>query len=250
MANIKATVNYQIVDGSEIIFRSPLEYSNITGLTVFYPNSEGSMDSKNFTFVDAHRSDVTHLSDLFSQNAIVKVILDCTEGHAYIQNADTNSYLEEKFSNITDYIENDITPELLGNGYGICDTDSSINEKIVNLPGYRLITNGHVSVKFNNTVLDNATMNINNKGAKPIYYKDTPISSAVISSGSLVTFVFDGSKYHVISMDNASSGGGGGGIKLYSSTGNNSDGAMTQSAVTNLIGDIGSILDSINRTEV
>ena len=38
--------------------------------------------------------------------------------------------------------------------------------------------------------------------------------------------------------------------KLYSETGNNEDGAMTQAAVTNLVGDIGSILDEINRTEV
>ena len=39
-------------------------------------------------------------------------------------------------------------------------------------------------------------------------------------------------------------------VILYNETGNNKDGAMTQAAVTNLIGDIGSILDEINRTEV
>lgn len=41
-----------------------------------------------------------------------------------------------------------------------------------------------------------------------------------------------------------------GGAKLYSTTGTNTDGAMTQAAVTNLIGDIGAILDDINRVEV
>ena len=39
-------------------------------------------------------------------------------------------------------------------------------------------------------------------------------------------------------------------ITLYDNTGNNEDGAMTQAAVTNLVGDIGSILDKINRMEV
>ena len=37
---------------------------------------------------------------------------------------------------------------------------------------------------------------------------------------------------------------------LYDTTGDNTDGAMTQAAVTALVGDIGSILDEINRTEV
>ena len=101
MANIKARINYPIEDGAEVVFRSPLPYSDVTGLTVISTNSKnGSSTSKNFTFVDAHRNDVTHLSDLFNQGAIVKVILDCSAELAYIQNADTNSYLEDKFESI------------------------------------------------------------------------------------------------------------------------------------------------------
>ena len=109
MANIRAKLNYPIEDGSEVIFRSPLEYSNITGLTVSYISHNGHYTSKDFTFVDAHRNDVTHLSELFTQNAIVKVILDCTEGYAYIQNADTNAYLEDKFDNIEKLINDEIS---------------------------------------------------------------------------------------------------------------------------------------------
>jgi len=98
MANIRAIIDYTITDGSEVLFKSPLDYSSINGLTVVYPDVNGIETSKDFTFVDAHRNDVTQLSDLFAQNAIVKVLVDCTNGLAFIQNADTNAYLEEKFS--------------------------------------------------------------------------------------------------------------------------------------------------------
>ena len=98
MANIKAKINYTISDGAEVIFRSPLDYANITGLTVCYPDADGNELSKDFAFADAHNNDVSHLSDLFATDAIVKVILDYENSRAFIQNADTNSYLEDKFS--------------------------------------------------------------------------------------------------------------------------------------------------------
>ena len=36
MANIRVDVNYAIKDGSEIVFRSPVDCSAITGLVVYY----------------------------------------------------------------------------------------------------------------------------------------------------------------------------------------------------------------------
>lgn len=100
MANIKATVDYPINDGVEVIFRSPLDYSNITGLTVCYPGMNGEMTSHNFTFVDAHCNDVTDMGELFKTGALVKVMVDLTNSYAFILNADTNGYIENKFSNI------------------------------------------------------------------------------------------------------------------------------------------------------
>lgn len=144
MANIKTIIDYPIADGSEITFRSPLDYHNITGLTVCYPDADGNETSKNFTFVDAHRNDVTQLSDLFAQNAIVKVILDYTNGLAFIQNADTNAYLEEKFSRVlfikdssSDGEEVELLPEPIyedqkGVPGGVATLD--LNGKLVQMP--------------------------------------------------------------------------------------------------------------------
>ena len=142
MAYIKAKINNPITDGSEIKFRSPLEYSKINGLTVCYTNAEGVETSKDFTFVDAHRNDVTQLSDLFVQNAIVSVILDCTNNLAFIQNADTNAYLEKKFENTEKLIDEKIanmsgsdSAEVINNHNNDTSAHADIREALNNKAG-------------------------------------------------------------------------------------------------------------------
>lgn len=54
--------------------------------------------SQTFIFRDAHGNDLTGIGNLFSEGAYVKVILNTADGYAYIQNADTNAYLENKIA--------------------------------------------------------------------------------------------------------------------------------------------------------
>lgn len=93
--NIRVDLTTPIYDGTEVVFRSPVDCSQITGLIVYYNGG-----SKEFTFADAHGNDVGNIDHLFGENVVVKVILDVTRGMAFVQNADTNSYLEERFANI------------------------------------------------------------------------------------------------------------------------------------------------------
>lgn len=97
MANIKVESGITIYDGLAITFRSPVDCSSITGLKVYYPNGAGTTVSKEFVFADAHNNELTDISELFKEDVIVKVILDTTLSKAFVQNADTNAYLEEKF---------------------------------------------------------------------------------------------------------------------------------------------------------
>ena len=53
-----------------------------------------------FHFADAHGNNLAGIGNLFKAGAIVKVLLSLDESKAYIQNADTNAYLENKFANI------------------------------------------------------------------------------------------------------------------------------------------------------
>lgn len=89
MPNIRVDTTYTVIDGSEVVFTAPCNCSEIDGLKVYYP--EGS---KEFTFKDAHSNALTGIGEAFAKGALVKVILDVTNSFAYIQNADTNSYIE------------------------------------------------------------------------------------------------------------------------------------------------------------
>ena len=92
MANIKVEVSHGILDGQPVTFVAPCDCTKITGLKVYYPDG-----SKVFSFKDAHGNTLTGLGNLFAAGAYVKAILDVKNGFAYIQNADTNTYIEATF---------------------------------------------------------------------------------------------------------------------------------------------------------
>lgn len=100
------------------------------------------------------------------------------------------------------------TPQALGFGYGTCSTAAATAAKVVTLSGYSLVTNGMVSVKFTNDVPADATMNINSKGAKNIWYQGANITSNIIKAGDLATFVYDGTRYQLTGIDRGTGSGG------------------------------------------
>ena len=99
MSNIIVDYNAPIQDGTELVFRSPVDCSQITGLQVNYIGG-----SKEFMLADAHGNNVGDIDHLFAENVVVKVILDVTTGMAFVQNPDTNSYLEYRFGMLADSV--------------------------------------------------------------------------------------------------------------------------------------------------
>ena len=93
--NIRVDLNTPIKDGTEVVFRSPVDCSQVTGLIVYYNDV-----SQEFAFADAHGNNVGDIDHLFAENVVVKVILDVTTSMAFVQNADTNAYLENRFESI------------------------------------------------------------------------------------------------------------------------------------------------------
>lgn len=98
--NIRVDLQHNIYDGREVVFRSPVDCSQVTGLIVYYPEN-GVTTSREFAFTDAHGNNVGDIDHLFSEDVVVKVILDLTASKAFVQNADTNAYLEGRFEEIT-----------------------------------------------------------------------------------------------------------------------------------------------------
>ena len=89
----------------------------------------------------------------------------------------------------------------LGQGYGTCSTAAATAAKVVSLSSYALTTGGVVAVKFTYGVPASATLNINSKGAKAIYYKGAAITAGIIEAGDIATFIYNGSQYHLLTVD-------------------------------------------------
>lgn len=96
MANIKIELGHPIIEGMPLSFRAPCNCTEVNGIKVSYPDGEDTAFIV-FSFADAHGNDLTGLGNLFAANAMVRVVLDPSNAKAYIQNADTNAYLEGKF---------------------------------------------------------------------------------------------------------------------------------------------------------
>ncbi len=96
MPKIRVDLEATVINGQALTFKSPADCSNITGLIIYYPVGD-STTSKTFQFADAHGNNVGGKS-LFANDVLVKVLLDTELNRAYVQNADTNAYLEAKLS--------------------------------------------------------------------------------------------------------------------------------------------------------
>lgn len=103
MAYIKLTLDHPLVDGENVTFKAPCDCTAVTGLKVYYvtlTEDAETAQTKTFTFKDAHGNNLTNVGNLFTSGAYIKAILDTTNGVAYIQNADTNGYLENRLSEL------------------------------------------------------------------------------------------------------------------------------------------------------
>ena len=98
--NVRVDLSTPIYDGMEVVFRTPCNASDVTGLNVYY-TKDGVQESQNFAFADANANNLGHLDALFAEGAVVKVILDTDTNMAFVQNADTNAYLESRFDEVS-----------------------------------------------------------------------------------------------------------------------------------------------------
>lgn len=94
-----------------------------------------------------------------------------------------------------------------GDAYGICTNFQNQTALTASLSDFSLYAGGIINILFQGTssstgVVANATLNINNTGAKSIYYRGAPIQANVILPQDLVMFIYDGTYFHIINIDN------------------------------------------------
>lgn len=96
MANVIITIEGPLMDGHRVTFKAPCDCTGIEKLDVRYVQ-DNTQKSKLFTMKDAHGNDLDGVGNLFMEGAYVHAILNTALGFAYLQNSDTNVYLEGKF---------------------------------------------------------------------------------------------------------------------------------------------------------
>lgn len=83
--------------------------------------------------------------------------------------------------------------------YGTCSTAAATAAKVVTLANFVLVTGSRIAVKF--TVTNSAaspTLNVNNTGAKPIFYNNAAITASYLVANRVYEFIFDGTNYVMV----------------------------------------------------
>ena len=84
--------------------------------------------------------------------------------------------------------------------YGVCTTDGATVNKTVDIANFALSLGTKVTVKFDNAnSVSNPTLNVSSTGTKAIYNGSSAIDSAMLEAGKIYDFVYDGTKYVLIS---------------------------------------------------
>lgn len=102
MASVEITVNGALMDGHKITFEAPCDCVSVENLRVRHIKN-GTQQVSVFTMKDSHGNELTGLGNLFSKGAYVNVVLDINRGFAYLQNAATNKYLEQKTTPVDNF---------------------------------------------------------------------------------------------------------------------------------------------------
>ena len=83
--------------------------------------------------------------------------------------------------------------------YGVCSTAATTAAKTVDCAGFTLITGAEITVKFTNTnSAAQPTLNVNNQGAKAIYYRGNYIPPTCLAKDRVYTFRYDGTNYELV----------------------------------------------------
>ena len=90
----------------------------------------------------------------------------------------------------------------LGQAYGVSSNNANSAVRSSSISGFKLKKGGIVAIKFTTDIdITNSSLNISSTGSKPIYYRGSALPRGTVNAGDTVTFIYDGTYYHIISID-------------------------------------------------
>lgn len=83
--------------------------------------------------------------------------------------------------------------------YTVCSTPANILEKSVSCQGFIPAEGAEITIKFDNNVAGiTPTLNVNETGAKPIFFRGSYAKSGLLIANGVYKFVYDGNNYNLI----------------------------------------------------
>ena len=86
-------------------------------------------------------------------------------------------------------------------GIGVCNTATGNAAKTATLTGVIIGKGSVFAIRFTYDVDSGSTLNINQSGAKNILHRNAALGAGQLLAGDTVTFISDGTNYHVIGLD-------------------------------------------------
>lgn len=83
----------------------------------------------------------------------------------------------------------------------ICSTASATAAKVTNTtpPSFSLVSGAKILVKFTYAIAaENATLQVGDTAAKPIYYHGAALLSNIVKAGTLLFLQYDGTSYNIV----------------------------------------------------
>ena len=86
-------------------------------------------------------------------------------------------------------------------GQGICSTDTYTKDKVVSIPNFLLLLNGHIDVLFTTPInTDLTTLNVSNTGANPVRILGQSLPAGIIKAQTYATLVYDGTAWNIVNL--------------------------------------------------
>ena len=86
-------------------------------------------------------------------------------------------------------------------GIGVCNTATGNAAKTANITGVVIGKGSVFAIRFTYDVDSGSTLNINQSGARNILHHNAALGAGQLLAGDTVTFISDGTSYHVLSID-------------------------------------------------
>ena len=107
---------------------------------------------------------------------------------------ETDGLLAQKQAAITDGAQ-------VGLGYGTSSDNANVQARTATLQNFIMLKNMPVSIRFTTAInTDNATLNINSQGAKPLFIQGAALQAGVVKVDDVVTLIYDGTNWNIVDI--------------------------------------------------